>query len=207
MLLQIHYLSRHGKDTLGHILDVRGCESSHGDPTIVGEVNVRVFAYLEHLASRDSNVDNTSTRSVTGRNERERGREVIWDDNDTVNNSALLTEAFPSHPFSTIRFGRRRLGFGSSQTDFRRDSGCWPASRNRATLPQDARARILSSSYTDRGVHELLSKQQPSETLRTCFGSGKMPRGRFHDVLFAPVPSLAFVTVSVTGYLQNDVRG
>lgn len=44
-------LSRNVEDALGHILDIGGGDSSHGDPAVVGEVDVRVFADLEHLAS------------------------------------------------------------------------------------------------------------------------------------------------------------
>lgn len=37
-------------DALGHIFYVGSCDAGHGDPTVVGEVNVRILAYLEHLA-------------------------------------------------------------------------------------------------------------------------------------------------------------
>lgn len=67
-------LSRNGEDALGHILDIGSCDPSHGDPTVVGEVNVRVFADLEHLASR-SQADNIRARSV--RDARKGGRQLM----------------------------------------------------------------------------------------------------------------------------------
>lgn len=39
-VLTVRSLSRNGEDALGHVLYVSGSDASHGDPTVVGEVNV-----------------------------------------------------------------------------------------------------------------------------------------------------------------------
>ncbi len=47
-----HSLSRHGEDALGHILYIGCRDASHGNAAVVGEVNVRILANLEHLGSQ-----------------------------------------------------------------------------------------------------------------------------------------------------------
>lgn len=90
-----HSLPRNGEDALGHILDIGGCDSSHRNPTVVGEVNVRVFAYLEHLVSRPY-ADNRSARSVRDAFHRREAEKCIWC------NLFPCSEGFLGHPCHEI---------------------------------------------------------------------------------------------------------
>lgn len=80
-------LSRDGEDALGHILDIGGCDASHGNPTVVGEVNVRILAYLEHLASQ------------YGQLERALSQRCEVSSTITAPKTHSIHEGLPSHPF------------------------------------------------------------------------------------------------------------